>query len=318
MGKFGPVFFLLLSLIGPALRAQVQAVSEHAFTLAAGGTLKLDAFTGAIHVNPVADTDRVRLVVRQEARARRTEAAERWLAAVDLRCEQVGNTLSIVARHRGSPVSLDFGDQATGSLRFELSVPQNISLDLATRRGAIDVGHDLTGTIRARVLNGSIFLGRVNGSVDAAIDEGDIVVSRATGNVVLKALRGDLNVGTIFGQARLETGSGSIDVFDVRQGLFAKAAAGNITAGFPSELTAEASLTTSGGDIVVSLDPAMNGCISARSTWGRIVARVPLEIKRGGPGQRLLDGRLNAGGPQLTLNASGGNVVMNAVPTGID
>lgn len=318
MGKFGPVLFLLLSLIGLPLRAQVQAVSEHTFTLAAGGTLKLDAFAGVIHVNPVADTDRVHLVVRKEANARHTEVAERWLAAIDLRYEQADNVLSIVVRHQGSSVSLDFGDQATGNLRFELSVPQNISLDLATRRGAIDVGHDLTGTIHARVLNGSIFLGRVNGSVHATIDEGDIVVSRAAGNVTLKALRGDLNVGTIFGQARLETGSGSIDVFDARQGLFAKATAGNITAGFPSELTAGASLTTSGGDIVVSLDPAINGCISARSTWGRVVARVPLEITRGGPGQRLLDGRLNAGGPQLTLSASGGNVVMNAMPTGID
>ncbi len=303
---------MLLLLAGNDAQGQTRPVQELRFTVEEGSTLKLDTFVGAIKVTPTTESDEIIVRISIEASGGKPGAADRWMDDVAISTDLRDGTVSVVARHRGGSVSVGLGEKPTGIVRFDLSVPASTHLDLTTRSGSIEIGHDLEGDVRARAIFGSMFFGRMLGKVDAQVDEGDLTVSRAAGTVSLKTLRGDIDVGTLISPATLETASGNISIFSAERGISAKASAGNIHATLSAALAEDSVLATSGGDIRVAVSPSSNLSVRARSVWGKIITRLPVQTTAGGTGQRKLVGSINQGGSQLNLNASGGNITMTA------
>ena len=313
MSRIGPILFLLFLLTGGSLRAQEGPAGEHRFTVGSGTTLKLDTFAGAIKVVPTAGTDEIVIRLQTEASGGRPGAAQRWMEGVVMSTEQQEGQLSVVIRHRSGPVSIDLGEKPTGLVRLEILVPIRTHLDVNAGSASIATGHDLEGDVRIRVAVGTVFLGRTFGRVSVRVDEGGITVSRATGVVDLRTLRGDIRVGTLAESATLETGNGNISIFSAERGINARAAAGSIEATVGEGLSEDSVLATAGGDIRLAVNSAANVTVRARSVWGRITARLPIVTTTGGAGQSRLEGRINRGGSQLSLHASGGNILMTSV-----
>lgn len=311
--RIGPILILLVLLTGGALRAQDRLVDERRFAVEAGTTLKLDTFAGAIKIVPTAGTDEIVIRLQAEATGGRPGAAQRWLEGVTISTEQQERQLSVVIRHRSGPVSIDLGEKPTGLVRLEILVPLRTHLDVNGGSASVETGHDLEGDVRIRVAVGTIFLGRTFGRVSVRVDDGSISVSRATGVVDLRTLRGDIRVGTLADSATLETGSGDINIFSAERGINARAAAGSIDATVGEGLSEDSVLATAGGDIRVAVNSAANVSVRARSVWGRITARLPIMTTAGGAGQSRLEGSINRGGSQLSLHASGGNILMTSV-----
>ncbi len=314
MERFGPILFLFTLLGSFALASEGEALAEYRFAVKSGSTLKIESFTGAIKVTPSSRAHEIVVVVQGEATGGGPGDAERWLKDVIVQAALKGRTVSIEVSHRGGSVILDLGSRPTGTVSLEIQVPVQTNLDLVTGSGSIDVGHDLEGSVRARSNIGTLFFGRIYGSIDARVDDGSITVSRAAGVVNLRTLRGDINVGTLHDRATLETSSGNISIFSAQRRVTAKASAGDIIASLSAELAETAILSTSGGNIRVTIDPASNMDLLARSSWGRVTTRLPIMTTSGGPGQRHLEGSLNAGGARVKLTASGGNVVLASLP----
>jgi len=285
-------------------------VADHRFTVAPGTVLVIDTFAGAVTITPTPDTDQMQIRVLAEATGGKPGAAERWTRDVVVTAEQDRKAVRITVRHRDGPVALDLGSRPLGSIRLAVSVPLHTPLDLTTRSGSIEVGNDLVGDIRARAVIGTLFFGRTQGAIDARVDDGDITVSRASGVVDLRTLRGDIRVGTLFDRSTLETNSGNISIFSAQRQVNARAEAGDITATLAAELSGDSALTTAGGDIRVSVDPTSNFYVRARSVWGRVSSEVPMRTTSGGDGRRKFEGTLNQGGAQISLLASGGNILM--------
>lgn len=300
-------------LTGGSLHAQERRGEEHRFAVRPGTTLKLDTFAGAIKVVPTHGTDEIVVRLQAEATGGRPGAAQRWVEGVAVSTAQQEGQVSVVVRHRNGPVSIDLGEKPTGLVRLEIVVPVQTHLDLNAGSASVETGHDLEGDVRIRAAVGTVFLGRTNGQVDVRVDDGNLTVSRATGAVSLRTLRGDISVGTLAASASIETGSGNISIFSAERGINAKAAAGNIDATLGEGLSEDSVLATSGGDIVVAVNTAANVSVRARSVWGKITTRLPITTTSGGAGQSRLEGRINLGGSQLSLHASGGNILMTAV-----
>lgn len=313
MVRIGPILILLVLLTGGTLRAQERLTEERRFAVESGTTLKLDTFAGAIKIVPTAGTDEIVIRLQAEATGGRPGAAQRWMEGVAISTEQQQGQLSVVIRHRNGPVSIDLGEKPTGLVRLEILVPIRTHLDVNGGTASVETGHDLEGDVRIRVAVGTIFLGRTFGRVSVRVDDGGISVSRATGVVDLRTLRGDIRVGTLADSATLETGSGDINIFSAERGIRAKAAAGSIEATVGEGLSEDSVLATSGGDIRVAVNSAANVSVRARSVWGRITARLPIATTAGGAGQSRLEGSINRGGSQLSLHASGGNILMTSV-----
>lgn len=313
MRVFSCILLWVLCLV-PRVSAVEAQPEEHRFDFLPGGAVRVNLFAGAIRIVPT-DASAVRVVVYKTPAATAPEAAQRWLEQIEVVVRQTDGGLTIEARDRAPFVRFTLGDRAEGDLRFEIFVPHHCRLDLETGRGRIDVGPELVGDVRARVESGNIALGRIEGRVDARIEMGEIQLSRATGDVTLQASRGSLTVGTVFGRAELQTSSGDIEILSARGGLEARATAGDVKAGFGQVLPAASSIAVSGGNLTVTVDPAVDLTLDASSFLGRVVARgVPIVSKAGGTGRRRLAGPLNAGGPLLKLHANGGHVLLVGEP----
>ncbi|WP_221031824.1 DUF4097 family beta strand repeat-containing protein [Actomonas aquatica] len=274
--------------------------------------VKLHTFRGTIQVERSAP-GRVSLIVH--ANEGNNETPDDWLKAIDVNGAAFGAGVSVSIKRSDWGVDIGVGDAPIRELAITLRVPPQCSLDLETDLGGIDVGNDITGHMRARVRDGDIFFGRVDGSVSAKSVRGSVTVSRTAGDLNVNCGFGEITVGTVLGNASLATKSGSIEFMKVQGSVLAEAENGNVTAQFSSDLQQPASLVADGGSVMMSIDEGTAFALKARASWGRVRSRYAFdEVLRGGDGKRRLEGVSNGGGVNLDVRSSGGDVVIKTMP----
>jgi DUF4097 and DUF4098 domain-containing protein YvlB len=289
------------------LARAVERVVQQTYAVRPDCLLVVDAYRGGIVIEESEDTA-VRITVRMTSTLANEGQANQALDALKLEMKADGNQVSVQVRNpRESRLRFVWGDDEPVDLSLQISVPSHCNVDLTTGSGGIVVGA-LAGRMKARTEKGTIFFRQIDGSVTATSGLGDVVVSRCSGDVFLTSRRGNIRAGTIHGRSELKTANGDIDVLSAEGGLTASADAGDVTAGFPRLFSESAGIDTAGGNILVKLDPASNCAVKATSVWGRVESTLPIAADAGGSAKSKLIGRLNRGGPLLTLRASGGHV----------
>jgi hypothetical protein len=306
-------FILIFGLVFPSTASAAERVVERTFSVEPGCQLVIDTFRGGIVVEE-SDAAEVRLTVRLENSLGDEGESHRALDAVELEMSGESNRVSVRIRDpRIGRAHFVWHDRGQVELALLVRVPRRCSVDLKTVNGSITVGN-LTGEMRARTDTGTILFRHIDGSVKAALMTGDILVGRCSGEVELTATRGNIRVGTIGGRAELKTANGDIDIQNAKGGLQAFVAAGDVVAGFGRGFTRDARIDTSGGSILVKLDPAAACVVEASSVWGHVDAAVAIAPDSGGQGKRKMLGRINGGGPMLKLRANGGHVRIEPGP----
>ena len=158
-------------------------------------------------------------------------------------------------------------------VQFELTVPENYNIELQTSGGSLSI-EDLTGEVNARTSGGSIRVGNI------------------VGNVKLKTSGGSISTATISGDLNAHTSGGSIQTTINKQ------------------LKADAKFTTSGGSITANLIDNIKIDIDAATSGGRV--KTDFEID-GKVKKQSISGKINGGGPKLTLKTSGGSIKINSI-----
>jgi hypothetical protein len=167
----------------------------------------------------------------------------------------------------------------------------------------------ITGRLHVRSETGDIFLRQVGGEVDATTDYGDLIVSGCVGSLKASVLRGTIRVGTMAGPCDLVNSSGDVEVMGAKGGGRVSAEAGNAIVTMARDFVGEMDVRTSGGAIFMNVDPAAKCDIEAKtSLFSHVDNRLPLQVLPGRASRRKLVGRLNGGGPEVRLHASGGDV----------
>lgn len=289
-----------------AARAAERDVTR-TFAVEPGCTLKVGLYRGRIDVVET-DVAEVRVAIHAEIGADTDEEAERAGQALQFDLTALNNTVAVRVRNPSETGwHFDWGDPEQLEIFCKISVPRRCNVELRTGKGAITVGN-LIGRVFARMEAGTIFVRRIDGPVDAATESGDVIVSRCLGAATLQTLRGTIRAGTLGARAKLTNTTGGIEVLAARAGVTAYAGVGDVTIGYPRDLTGDSDIRTSGGNIIVKIDPTANAAIEASSIWGHVESKLPLTVESGGDGRSKFSGRLNRGGPMLTLHANGGNV----------
>lgn len=273
-----------------------------------GGMLKVETYRGAISVSE-ADANDVRIAIHLEIGAKDEAGAERLAASLKIETETTPSGAILRVRRPGeSRAHFDWSDEKQIEPTLRLTVPRRCSLDLRTILGSIVVGR-IEGTIVARTEKGDVFLRQVTGSADVATEFGDVVVSRCEGAVTARVLQGTVRLGTVTGRCDVRNSSGDVEVLAAKSEVRAYAEAGSAIIGFPRDFVGPAEIQTSGGNIIARIDPAANCEVHATSSLlARVEARLPVSVQSGRIGSRKLVARLNSGGAQLVLRASGGGV----------
>ena len=187
--------------------------------------------------------------------------------------------VSYTATQEGDTVTV-VADVANGPAWFnrdagthlEITVPERIELDLETSNGQVTV----TG---------------VSGPVTVATSNGRIEIAGVSGTVQARSSNGRIALDGVSGPVTAETSNGAISL------------SGTIPPGSVNRLR-----TSNGGVTVVLVDtPSLD--LNARTNNGRVQVDRPITTS-GAPDPTHLVGVIGAGGPQMEIQTSNGNITI--------
>jgi DUF4097 and DUF4098 domain-containing protein YvlB len=169
-----------------------------------------------------------------------------------------------------------FGGWGHRSIRLRLSVPRQLTGVVKTGDGSIRV-HDVRGNIRIETGDGSIEGTNLGGALDAHTGDGSM---RLNGS---------------FSDVRLHTGDGSIQ-FNAQQG---------------SSLHSDWEIQSGDGSISVTLPKNISADVQLRTGDGSIHTQLPLTVSEL-HNKREIHGKLNGGGPLLSIHTGDGSITVGA------
>ncbi len=172
------------------------------------------------------------------------------------------------------PIHLNFGNR---SIRLEVRVPRELTGDIHTGDGSIRLA-GLHGSIRADTGDGSIQGEDLDGTLDVHSGDGSVHVGGRFDNVQLRTNDGAVELNARRGSKmrsdwRVQTGDGSVHIT------------------LPSDLAADLELHTGDGHIQSDLPLTISGFQSGRD----------------------IHGKLNGGGPSLTVRTGDGSITVGSV-----
>jgi DUF4097 and DUF4098 domain-containing protein YvlB len=300
-----------------------QDVIKKGFTVAEGGTLRLDHANGDIKV--VTGGTGVAVEITRKARGR---DAEKRLADHKITFSQDGNDVTIL-----SDDDRDHGfhmfDWDEYEVQWNIRVPAHYNVDLSTSGGSIDLA-DIGGTTIARTSGGDIETGRLGGEATLKTSGGGIKVASGTAKLIAHTSGGSIDIGDVAGPVEAKTSGGDITLARIDGDVIARSSGGGITiedamgvvdastsgggihARMSRQPRGDSKLTSSGGSVTLSLAPAISVDLDARASGGGVTSDVPVTVQ-GTQEDDSLQGRVNGGGPKLVLRTSGGGIKVKAM-----
>ena len=210
-------FFVALPICSTASAATLTERIDRTFDVKPGGTVALTNVNGGITIASW-DQPRVRVVAVKEVKGDRDVAAQ---AIKELRVDMQprnGGLVVVTDHPEDDGISSFFdwltGDRAQAQVRYELTVPKSMNLDISNTNGGITVT-DVAGKHDLDTTNGRIEATRCAGSLDAKTTNGrinaellrvtpgqDIRLSTTNGRISLAVpgnFAGELDAGTTNG-----------------------------------------------------------------------------------------------------------------------
>lgn len=290
---------------------------EKRFELAAGGTLALTTEIGDVVVRGGDGAEAVVLITSE-----RPDFAE--VFAVRLTQERPDRLEVVVERKERGLFHWSSGSRS--STRVTVELPRSAAAVLASSGGGVEL-EQLAGPVQVTSSGGAIRVVDLGGSATLSSSGGQVVAERVRGAVVAESSGGSVEVSDLGGSARLESSGGAIaaervggDIEASSSGggvrireaggeVVASSSGGPVDVGFAAGNSRGGSLESSGGGVVVRLDPAARLDIDASSSGGGVSTDLPVTVQ-GRMARDLLRGKLNGGGALLKLRSSGGGITL--------
>ncbi|HUU29769.1 MAG TPA: DUF4097 family beta strand repeat-containing protein [archaeon] len=340
----GKILGLIIILIVCAFSSAYCAKTlEKSFPIGPGGALTLINKAGSITLEGSSRSD-VHLKI---------ESTKDIEENFELTFERLGDSLFIRTERKSNLKPILFGlikvrDESRSSLNFTISVPENFNPNINTGGGAIEIRsvsgrvngrtsggsvkcEQVSGTLNAKTSGGSITCERISGPMtvktsggsidlqgiegafDASTSGGPIKASELTGDGSLHTSGGSINVEVAAGNYNLKTSGGSITVQKLSGNISARTSGGGISVEFLQPPSEDCTLSTSAGNIDLSLPRQSGAMISARTSAGKVNTDLPITVT-GEVGRGKLEGRLGSGGPLLDLSTSAGSINIKQLP----
>jgi len=228
------------------------------------------------------------------------------------------------------------------NISFKIFVPQNVSTDLSTSGGHIEISN-LTGTEEFRTSGGHLTVDKLSGKINGETSGGHITVSNSKDDIDLGTSGGSIHADNCSGKIRLNTSGGSVTMTDLKGDVKATTSGGSVNGkNIDGELVASTSgghvdltdlsgslnASTSGGSINVEMN-SVKDYVKLNNSGGNIDIRIPkdkgydlnlygdkvrtetLSNFSGSTKERELIGKVNGGGASISADASGGKVYLS-------
>ena len=182
------------------------------------GALQIESGAGSLEVEGISGADEIVVKAIILVPGKSDEKAQKIIADnLVLVLEKRGDSAILKGYFDGNNWS--WGDSA--SVRLEVHVPNNLSLDVEDSSGSIVI-NDVSGDIQIDDSSGSIKMGNVGGSVDIEDGSGSISVSGVGDDISIEDGSGSITVHDVQGSVFVDDGSGSVNVEGVAKDLIIK------------------------------------------------------------------------------------------------
>jgi len=179
-------------------------------------------------------------------------------------------------------------------VRIEVDVPTRTNLEIRTGGGDVKVNH-LEGETNLETSGGDVKATELKCNLNARTSGGDMELRDLTGDISVKTSGGDITLENVHGRVEAHTSGGDVT---------ASLARGNAKGG---------EIETSGGDIELRLDPAINLSLDASTSSGEVTSNLPHLSVTGEISSSRLHGTLGSGGETLRVHTNGGSVRISAL-----
>jgi len=222
----------------------------------------------------------------------------------------------------------DFGavtlDNATVSTVSAASSSGSVTLSQVTASGAVEMHSDFgaldyeggrAASLTARTSNGRVTLSglTIDGAANAHSDFGSLTVSQvaassyainsSNGNINIDGAAGSVQASSDFGRVSVAHGSGA--TLDLHSSNGSVSYSGTLGAG-------PHSLTSDFGNVSLTLPASTTADLDLSTSFGSIHSALPVTAS-GDLSRDHWTGKLNNGGPQLTVKTSNGNISLDAL-----
>jgi hypothetical protein len=303
---------LLVVLVLVPFSARGESRIEKTLKLDPGGRFSLDTERGSVSITGT-NTAGARLVIT--SRRRDLDELLRFTFRED------PGMVSVTARRKHGRVFRWFNWNGD-SVHWEVQVPAQTELDIDTSGGGIKITglrsdakletsggrievRDLVGELQGHTSGGGIRLERIRGRTHVETSGGGIEGTELDGPIHAETSGGSVRLRRVTGDIRAHSSGGSIHIHEAGGRIEADTSGGGIEASFARGNARGGLLETSGGGIVVSLDPSVGLQIDASGNSVR--AELPITVL-GAISRGKLQGTLGAGGEMLRLRTSGGGI----------
>ncbi|MBT3602295.1 MAG: DUF4097 family beta strand repeat protein [Candidatus Latescibacteria bacterium] len=266
-------------------KEEVEETIEQTLDFKSGQLLKVSGLNGSIVIKTGRD-DQIEMVVIKKAKANTEQEAEELLENTYIEIEPTAKGLEISTKH---PEQGMLRRGRSIQVKYILTVPQIVTLDLHTTNGNIEIT-ETEGDIGAKTSNGKIHINGAQGDIKTKTSNGKIHVGNVTGNVNAKSTNGSIRLAEIQGGITASTTNGSLRI-DVVE---------------PSNEPIQAQTTNGGIDITLPSDYQAH--LEAKTTNGRISTDFPITVKGRFSGKSI-SGALNGGGDtRIRLQTTNGSI----------
>ena len=218
-------------------------------------------------------------------------------------------------------LSTSGGDMRTGDIQADVTLRTsggNIELgnvggeaNVNTSGGNIEV-KGVGKSLRANTSGGNIEIGDVGGEAKVSTSGGDIRVRKVTGSASLSTAGGDIELEGASGYVKAHTSGGNLKLENISGSIDASTSGGDVTADLRPSGKGKSKLSSSGGEITLSLPEDAKATIEATiriQGWGnhRNEYKVRSEFKeetydkRGDPDEIRAVYKINGGGELIEL-----------------
>lgn len=281
----------ILLLAGWATSADArQDVVKDQFNVASGGTLYLDIDYGDVDVT-THRAETVLITMERDVDGASERELKEILARQEYHFDQDGNDVVVEVRFDEDEVDRAWKRwKKDHDLEVDLLivVPERYNVEFRTGAGNVDIA-SLDGEVSGRTGAGNLVLEKISGLID---------VSSSAGNIDIRDAVGDVYV---------QSGAGTVDLEEIDGRIEARTGAGNISAVLVGQLAGDSSFNTGAGNVVVYLADDVEADIEGRASLGN--AKTDFDLRtRGKFMSKSFSGRINGGGPEITMTSGVGNV----------
>jgi hypothetical protein len=269
----------------------LQVLQEKTFQINQGKTLKLDASSGNIEIST---WDKNEVYIKISGNTRAKEKTE-------FTFHNDENKVDVTAKTKSS----FFGWNNGIKLKFEIKVPKNFNPESYTSGGNIKL-EGLNGNPNLKTSGGNVYVRNSSGNIRTNTSGGEIWVDNVSGNMKFATSGGNISANNFNGDFDAHTSGGNIKLAGNDSKIYAETSGGDIRLDYKGQ-NKGIELSTSGGDIEISLPSDFNAAAKLSSSGGRISCDF-----KGNNAVKISSSKfeadINNGGNPLYAKTSGGNI----------